>query len=146
MADRNLSPKYRKPVCNLVQQTSTNSWTITLAWTGPFTINIYISCGLTLKRLSLYSFSLVSRGSLRSFSPRRSRSKPLAPMILPLPILRPPISRKLSFSLLSIGLPDRREPTAAVTWQPPPKLLLCGLRTTSRSSSLTRSLGSAKST
>lgn len=98
---------------------------------------------LTLKRFSLYSLSRsLSLASLESFSlPRWSLSKFRAEIILPLPILRPPMTRTQSFSF-SRGLPARREPTAAVTWQPPPKLRLCGLSTTSKSSSFTRSLGS----
>ena len=65
----------------------------------------------------------------------------------PLPILRAPPRRRLSFSLFSRGLIGRRTwgASAALPWHPPPKLRRCGLNMTSRSSSFNRSRGSENS-
>lgn len=92
--------------------------------------------------LNLLSLKSLSRSL--SFSTRGSLSKVRAAIMRPLPILRAPPRRRLSFSLFSRGLIGRRMwgASAALPWQPPPKLRRCGLSTTSRSSSFNRSRGS----
>lgn len=92
--------------------------------------------------LNLLSLKSLSRSL--SFSARASLSKARAAIMRPLPILRAPPRRRVSFSLFSRGLIGRRAwgASAALPWHPPPKLRRCGLSMTSRSSSFNRSRGS----
>lgn len=92
--------------------------------------------------LNLLSLKSLSRSL--SFSTRASLSKARAAIMRPLPILRAPPRRRVSFSLFSRGLIGRRVwgAGAALPWHPPPKLRRCGLSMTSRSSSFNRSRGS----
>ena len=93
---------------------------------------------------TLNLFSLKSLSRSRSFSARASLSKARTVIMRPLPILRVPPGRRLSFSLFSKGLTGRRVwgASAALPWHPPPKLRRCGLSMTSKSSSFNRSRGS----